>query len=180
MARLARGEETLEKAKELLAKVTKADELRAIQSLVFPLVNRMSIQETARAIGRSPRWVTNARNEFIRSGGVLKKTSKKIRNRAHMTNDEEVAFLAPFFQHAREGGILVASEIHKALERHLGHKVALASAYNLLHRHGWRKLLPDKRNAAINLLPHQEEWGRKFPSALREAKTSVADPALLG
>jgi len=179
MARLARGEETLEKARELLAKVTKADELRAIQALMFPLVNRMSIQETARAVGRSPRWVTNARNEFIRSGGVLKKSAKKIRNRAHMTNDEEKAFLAPFFEHAREGGTLVASEIHKALERHLGHRVALASAYNLLHRHGWRKLTPDKRNVAVEVLA-QEEWRKNFPPALREAKKSMASAAPLG
>ena len=28
----------------------------------------------------------------------------------------------------------------------IGRKVALASAYNLLHRHNWRKLATDKRN----------------------------------
>jgi len=146
MGRPARGEEFLEKAEKLLAKVTKADELRVVMAVILPLVNGMSILETARAIGRSPRWVTSARNAFIRNGGMLKEPAQKVRNRAHMTKDEEAAFLEPFFDHVRQGGILVVSEVHKALERHLGHKVALASTYNLLHRHGWRKLVPDKRD----------------------------------
>jgi transposase len=157
MARPPRGQEILEKAQKLLAKATKADELRTLQAVVFPLANGMSTQETARAIGRSPRWVTSARNEFIRSAGVLKKGSKKVRNRAYMTRDEEQAFLAPFFETARCGGMLVVSVIHTALEQHLGRKVALASAYNLLHRHGWRKLAPDKRNMAADIQA-QDEW----------------------
>jgi hypothetical protein len=47
--------------------------------------------------------------------------------------------------------MLVVSVIHNALEQHLGRKVALASAYNLLHRHGWRKLVPCKRNVQANI-----------------------------
>jgi hypothetical protein len=62
-----------------------------------------------------------------------------------MTRDEEAAFLAPFFEQAKVGGILIVGEIKQALDVRLGRKVALASAYNLLHRHGWRKLAPDKR-----------------------------------
>jgi len=164
MARPPRGQEVLTQARELLAKVTKADELRALQAVVFPLANGMSTQETAQAIGRSPRWATSKRNEFIRNAGLLKTGYKKIRNRAHMTKDEEAAFLAPFFESALQGGILVVSVLHKALEQHLGRKVALASAYNLLHRHGWRKLAPDKRNVATDV-QGQEEWKKNSPNA---------------
>ena len=161
MARPARGKDVLEMAQRLLAKANEADELRMLQAVVFPLANGMSTQETAQAIGRSPRWTTNARNEFIRSAGIVKKTPKKIRNRAYLTRDEEEAFLAPFFESARQGGVLVVSVIHSALERHLGHRVVLASAYNLLHRHGWRKLAPDKRNVEADVQA-QEEW-KKTP-----------------
>jgi len=58
---------------------------------------------------------------------------------------------------ARSGGVLVVSVMHKALEQHLGRKVALASAYNLLHRHGWRKLAPDKRHVKADIQV-QEDW----------------------
>jgi transposase len=176
MARPPRGHEVLEKAQELLTKVTRADELRILQAVMFPLVNGMSIQETARAIGRSPRWVTSTRNEFIRSGGILKRGPKKIRNRAHMTKTEEEAFLAPFFETARCSGILVASVIHNALEQHLGRKVALASAYNLLHRHGWRKLVPYKRHVQADIQA-QEDWKKNSPSVLRRSKKSGTGPA---
>jgi len=78
-----------------------------------------------------------------------------------MTNDEEQAFLAPFFESARCSGVLVVGVIRNALEQHLGPKVALASAYNLLHRHGWRKLVPYKRHVQADIQA-QEDW-KKTP-----------------
>jgi len=177
MARPARGQEVLEQAQLMLAKATDIDELRTLQSVVLPLANGMSTLETAKAIGKSPRWVTSARNEFILNTGVLKKVSKKIRNRAHMTNDEEQAFLAPFFESARCSGVLVVGVIHNALEQHLGRKVALASAYNLLHRHGWRKLVPYKRHVQADIQA-QEEWKKNSPPILRKSKKNGTGPAL--
>jgi transposase len=177
MARPARGQEVLEKALGLLAKATEVDELRTLQAVVFPLVHGMSTQEAAKAIGKSPRWVTSARNAFIRNTGIVKKERKKIRNRAHMTKDEEEVFLTPFFDDARQGGILVVSVIHNSLEQHLGRRVALATAYNLLHRHGWRKLAPDKRNVAVDIQA-QEEWKKNFPPASRKSKKSGTGPGL--
>jgi hypothetical protein len=41
---------------------------------------------------------------------------------------------------------LIVTEIKEALEARLGRRIALASAYNMLHRHNWRKLVPDKRH----------------------------------
>ncbi|MDR1841122.1 MAG: winged helix-turn-helix domain-containing protein [Holophagales bacterium] len=146
MARLPGGHEVLEKAKELLTKAKEADDLRVLQAVVFPLAYGLTTQETAIAIGRSVRWTTKARNGFIRSGGLLQKPSNKTRNRAHMSKEEERAFLAPFFGNAVQGGVLVVSGIHEALEEHMGRRISLASVYKLLHRNGWRKLAPDKRN----------------------------------
>ena len=74
-----------------------------------------------------------------------------------MTPQEEAAFLAPFFDQAKVGGILVVGEIKRALDARLGRQVALASAYNLLHRHGWRKLAPDKRHPQADVAA-QEDW----------------------
>ena len=58
-----------------------------------------------------------------------------------------------------------------ALDKRLGREVALASAYNLLHRHDWRKLAPDKRHPQSDQLA-QEEWKKNSPSVLpKSAKT---------
>ena len=47
---------------------------------------------------------------------------------------------------AENGGVWVVSQIKPALEKALGRRMALATAYNILHRNGWRKLVPDKRH----------------------------------
>ena len=79
------------------------------------------------------------------------------RRRSHMSIEEEKAFLLPFFEKAKEGGMLVVSEVKEAMDKQLGRQVALASAYNLLHRHGWRKLAPDKRHPQSDI-EIQEAW----------------------
>jgi hypothetical protein len=66
---------------------------------------------------------------------------------------------------AKEEGILVVSEIKNALDQRLGRNLALASAYNLLHRHNWRKLAPDKRHPKSDTDAH-EVWKKNFPTLL--------------
>ena len=80
-----------------------------------------------------------------------------------MSREEEAAFLAPFFEQAKTGGVLVVGEIKRALDARLRRKVALASAYNLLHRHGWRKLAPDKRHPQADVMA-QEAWKKNSPT----------------
>jgi len=148
MGRRARGSDLLESAKERLSKAKTAEELRQAQSLVFPLAYGMSLEQTAQAIGVSIGWACQLRNRFIREGGIPRedKSPRGGRHRENMSLEEEEEFLAPFFEKAKVGGILVVGEIKLALDKRLGRNVALASAYNLLHRHGWRKLAPDKRH----------------------------------
>ena len=79
-----------------------------------------------------------------------------------MSAQEEREFLAPFLEQAATGGVLVVGQIKAALDKRLGREVALASAYNLLHRHNWRKLAPDKRHPQSDPLA-QEEWKKNSP-----------------
>jgi hypothetical protein len=88
-----------------------------------------------------------------------------------MSREEEAAFLAPFFDKAQVGGILIVGEIKQALDARLGRKVALASAYNLLHRHGWRKLAPDKRHPQTDVVA-QEEWKKNSPTSSKKSTGS--------
>jgi len=82
-----------------------------------------------------------------------------------MSLEEEREFLAPFLEQAATGGVLVVGQIKVALDKRLGRKVALASAYNLLHRHDWRKLAPDKRHPQSDPQA-QEEWKKNSPKGL--------------
>ncbi len=165
MARTARGGNLLERARECLSKAKTAEELRLAQAVMLPLEFGLSIEQTARAIGVSTGWACQLRNRFIRAGGISRedKPSRGGRRRQNMSLEEEAVFLAPFFDKAKEGGILVVGEIKNALDQRLGRNVALASAYNLLHRHDWRKLAPDKRHPKSDA-DAQDEWKKNFPT----------------
>jgi transposase len=133
----------------------------------MPLEFGLSIEQTARAIGVSPGWACQLRNRFIREGGIHRedKPLRGGRRRVNMSLEEEEAFLAPFFDKAKVGGILVVNEIKNALDQRLGRNVALASAYNLLHRHDWRKIAPDKRHPRSDA-DAQDVWKKNFPTLL--------------
>src|SRR3974390_1020968 len=171
MARKAGGRDLLAYARECLSKAKTAEELRQAQAVVMPLEFGLSMQQTAHAIGVSTGWACQLRNRFIREGGLRgeDKPLRGGRRRENMSREEEEAFLAPFFDKAKAGGILVVGEIKDALDQRLGRNVALASAYNLLHRHNWRKLAPDKRHPKSDV-DAQEAWKKNCPTLLSKSR----------
>jgi transposase len=181
MARLASGREFLAKAKEMLINAKTIEDLRQAQALILPLEYGFSIAQTATVIGTSRGWACQLRMRFIRNAEKPEQVAPKRggRRRENMSITEEKAFLVPFLDKAVKGGILVVGEIHQALEQHLGRKVALASAYNLLHRHNWRTLAPDKRQVQADI-PAQDEWKKNSPTTLRKSKKSGTAPAPSG
>ena len=165
MTRKAGGVEVLSEAKACLSRAKTADELRRAQAVFLPLQFGFSLEQTSLAIGVSVGWACRLRTEFIREGGAPgRKGERGGRRRENLSREEEMAFLEPFFEKAKAGGILVVSEIKRALEERLGRPVALASAYNLLHRNGWRKIAPDKKHPQMDV-EAQEEWGKNSPGS---------------
>jgi transposase len=159
MARPASGKNVLEKAKEALLNARSVEELRQAQAVIMPLEYGFSMDQVAATLGISKGWACQLRMRFIRSGGLPAETKPKRggRRRENMSKEEEAAFLAPFFDKAARGGILIVSEIKRALDERMGRETALASTYNLLHRNNWRKLAPDKRHPKIDV-EAQLEW----------------------
>ena len=168
MARPASGKEVLAKAKEALAKARTAEELRQAQAVILPLEFGFSMEQVAAVIGVSRGWACQLRMRFIRSGGSPAETKRQRggRQRENMSKEEEAAFLAPFFDQATQGGILIVSEIKRALDERIGRKTAVASIYNLLHRHNWRKLAPDKRHPQADV-EAQLEWKKNSGNSSR-------------
>ena len=171
MARTASGIEVLKHAKAFVVQAKTADQLRQAQAVLLPLEFGLSLEQTAQAIGVSVGWACQLRRRFIRRGGKAEVDRAKPggRRRENMTREAEVEFLEPFFEKAKVGGILVVGEIKQALDKRLGRRVALASAYNLLHRHGWRKLAPDKRHPQADVAA-QEDWKKNSPTSLAKSR----------
>lgn len=142
MSRPASGDEAvLTKARAAIANARTVEQLRQAQAVVLPLDYGLSLHDTAQVIGVSRGWACQLRRRFMqgKTAGRPDAPARGGRHHQNMTPENEGEFLAPFLAQAAHGGALVVSEIKAALEGHLGRKVALASVYNLLHRHGWRK-----------------------------------------
>ena len=77
-----------------------------------------------------------------RGPAALDTPGKGGRRNEYLTVTEEQAFLAPFFARAARGEIATSTEIHHALEAHVGHAVHPSTVYRLLNRQSWRKLVP--------------------------------------
>ena len=164
MPRLARGAEVLEMAQEMILQAKTIDELRQAQAVVLPLKHGLSLEETAKVIGRSVGWSCRLRNRFLagETVGDGQRQRPGGRRRQNLSLERESEVLAPFLDRARNGGILVVPQIKAELEVALGRSMALSSVYNLLHRHGWRKLAPDKRHPQSDPAA-QEAWKKNSP-----------------
>jgi len=157
MARPTKGHESVDLAKALLQTSDSPREIHVCLAVILPTEHGISIKETAALLGRSTRWVNNARNAFIEQG--ISKVSDNYggRRKANMSIAEEAAFINSLLDGAKTGGIVVVSKIHLELERVLARKVHRSVVYKLLHRHGWRKIAPRKRNTKSDPLV-QEAW----------------------
>lgn len=164
MARRAAGGEFVELAKARIQEAKTIDELRMAQAVFLPLEFGLSIEQTAEALGVSRGWACQLRGRFVKieRGEMTPMAPRGGRRRENLTREEEAAFLAPFLEQARAGGVLVVPPVQLALEERLGRPVALSSVYRLLHRHDWRKLAPDKRHPEADVAA-QEEWKKNSP-----------------
>lgn len=151
-------------AQQAIAEATTVEQLRQAQAVVLPLEHGLSLQATAQMIGLSVGWTSRLRNAFIR-GDVVGDGStppRGGRHHANFTPEREIEVLKPFLDRARTGGVLVVPEIKPLLEAALGRTMALSSVYNLLHRHGWRKLAPDKQHPQSDAQA-QQDWKKNSP-----------------
>jgi transposase len=164
-------EEVLQRARQMIRSDCTLEQFRQAQAVLLPLDHAMSLAATAAIIGVSPGWACQLRRRFIQnpSPGLRDAPGAGGRKRQNMSVQQEREFLAPFLQTAAQGGVLVVGQIKAALDKRLGREVALASAYNLLHRHNWRKLVPDKRHPKSDPVA-QEEWKKNSPK--RSAKST--------
>jgi transposase len=97
----------------------------------------------AAAMGVSLSTVNRAHMAYDR-GGVKALKPKPIggRQRENMTLSEEKALLARFGQAAGAGEMLNIHDLKAAYEQAIGHPTSNSTVYNVLARHGWRKLMP--------------------------------------
>jgi len=97
----------------------------------------------AAAMGVSLSTVNRAHMAYDHGGiEALKPKPNGGRIHQNMTLAEEKALLARFARAAGAGEMLNIHDLKAAYEKAIGHATSDSTVYNLLHRHGWRKLMP--------------------------------------
>ena len=67
-------------------------------------------------------------------------------NHRNMSEQKEAEILAPFKAQAEKGEMVEVGEIAKAYQDAVGHPVGKGQIYCVLHRHGWRKVMPRSKH----------------------------------
>ena len=174
MPRTASGIEVLEQAQRALREAQTVEELRQAQAVVLPLLLGVSIEQTACVLGVSKGWACQLRRRFIAAGCLVRRPPPEEAPNAYLKRAEEVAFLAPFIERAKAGQIVVVAEVRAALEQRLGRRTAPSTVYNLLHRHAWRKVVPDRVHPQSDPQA-QRRWKKKAALATGQAGVQAVE-----
>ena len=105
--------------------------------------NGLTQPAIAAAMGASLSTVNRAHMAYDQGGiKALKPKANGGRKHENMMLTEEKALLARFAKWAGAGEMLNIHDLKAAYEQAIGHATSDSTVYNLLHRHGWRKLMP--------------------------------------
>ena len=95
----------------------------------------------------------------------------------YMTIEQEKAFLKKFVEIANKGQVIEVQQIHSAYEREVGHPVTRAAIYYMLHKHGWRKVMPrsqhPKKASEDEIQAYKKNQGKDFVAAYGQEKPTV-------
>ena len=72
------------------------------------------------------------------------RSKRELRNRAKASLERELQILDEVLGEAKAVGVVIVPPLKPAIEAKLGKTLALSTLYQMLSRHGWRKLVPGK------------------------------------
>lgn len=142
---------TKEQSKEIQIRYCKAKKLKDITSYKHILVLNMrrlgnTNKEISAVTGYSEAHITEIVRIYISQGMSALVGNHYTSNNRRMSFEEETNFLGQFLEEAESGQIITVEKILKKYEEATGKKSNTSTIYNLLKRHGWRKVKPRPRH----------------------------------
>ena len=157
MARPFTGQAHLQAAREQCHRANSVKQMRQALAVLLPLEPGLSLEQTAAVLGRTREATCRLRTDFISAQEGRTEKRRPAPTLRATQHQAQAAALDELLAVAADGGVVVVPQLKPLLERKLGKTLCLATVYNMLHRHGWRKLAPDtvhpKGDAAA-----REEW----------------------
>lgn len=106
----------------------------------------MKLREVAHATGFHEAYVSQLVAKYRDNGLEAISGNHYGGNHRNLSFEEETAILAPFKARAEKGELVEVSEIEAAYQQAVGHSIGTSQIYYVLHRHGWRKVMPRSRH----------------------------------
>ena len=106
----------------------------------------MKSSEVAQATGFHAAYVTTLVAKYRDNGLEAISGNHYGGNHRNMSVEEEAVILAPFKERAEKGELVEISEIKAAYQKAVGHSIGTGQIYYVLHRQGWRKVMPRSRH----------------------------------
>ena len=103
-------------------------------------------KEVAKATGFHPAYVTQLVAKYRDYGLEAISGNHYGGNHRNMSVEKEADILAPFKKRAEKGEIVETREMAEAYQNEVDHPVGKGQIYSVLHRHGWRKVMPRSRH----------------------------------
>ena len=103
-------------------------------------------EEIAKQTGYNPRYITTLMGQYKNQGIEEYIRIKQTSHRRNLSEEREAEILAGLEEKARAGETLTVTEIKEALDKEVGKESSPNYVYRVLHRHGWRKVMPRSKH----------------------------------
>lgn len=138
--------EAKQEINKLYKKSKDAMEQKRLLCIKLRVVNGKKAREISEITGYTIGTAQDMISRYNKSGIEPFLYKKRPGNNRKLSVLDEQELLAKFQKTAENGEILVVSDIHKAYETKACTTVSLATVYNMLHRNGWRKIMPRSKH----------------------------------
>ena len=152
---------TEKQIKEQLCLSKSREQYQRWQVIYLVKTRQLKAQEIAEIVNVSKKTVYQWVYYYNKKGPkslILK--GKGGRRNAFLSLEKEAALFEELSQQAKQGLIVIGRKVKPRIEEKVGHKVSVDYVYDLLHRHGWRKVNPRSRHPKGKLVD-QEEYKKK-------------------
>jgi len=148
---MAKRYEITAEQKEELERERKKNKKKRIEKRLRALVLRAegkTYEEIGKISGYHPSYVSQLVSKYCRQGLSAIVDNQYKGNHRNLSVAQEEAVLEPFKKAAQDGQIVEVSAIRAAYEEKLGRSVESSHGqiYNVLQRHGWRKVMPRSKH----------------------------------
>lgn len=106
----------------------------------------MRSKDIAAKVGVSAPYVSQLAAKYFAGGIEAIAGNHYGGNRRNMSYEEEELILKPFYEKAEKGKMVEISEIKEAYQEKVEHRIGNVQIYRVLHRHGWRKIMPRSKH----------------------------------